>query len=225
MRDIKPYKTLVFDCDGVILNSNQLKIEAYYATAKNYGADDVQAQALVDYHIKLGGISRFVKFDYFLKSILQTTVTDDAIQALLLDFGNEVERRLLHCEIAPGLEILRNETSDIPWMMISGGDQNELRKILAIRKIDHYFDAGIFGSPDNKDQVLAREGSTGNLQMPALFMGDSRYDHESSTRAGLDFIFMSDWTDFPEWETYCAEHGISILKNVGMLRKDCSNNV
>ena len=47
-RKIQEYKSIVFDCDGVILDSNVVKTEAYFRTAKNLGATDEQAEALVD---------------------------------------------------------------------------------------------------------------------------------------------------------------------------------
>ena len=78
--DIKQYKSIVFDCDGVVLDSNVVKTEAYFRTAKNLGASDRDAQALVDYHVRLGGISRYHKFDYYLREILQQTATQDAIK-------------------------------------------------------------------------------------------------------------------------------------------------
>ena len=38
MFDVKKVNTMIFDCDGVILNSNQLKTQAYYnATFPSYG--------------------------------------------------------------------------------------------------------------------------------------------------------------------------------------------
>ncbi|HWU34779.1 MAG TPA: HAD hydrolase-like protein [Methylovorus sp.] len=215
--NIARYQSLVFDCDGVILNSNFLKIEAYFATAKNFGANDQEAQALVDHHIKLGGISRFVKFEYFLTDILHRPASRKDIDFLLVDFGREVRKRLSSCEIAPGLPQLRERTPDSNWLVISGGDQDELRSIFAERGLLDLFDGGIFGSPDNKDQILARELASGNIRAPALFMGDSRYDHESSTRAGLDFIFMSNWTDFEGWPEYCHLHHIQVLGGVAEL--------
>ena len=35
--NLKKYKTLVFDCDGVILDSNRIKTEAFYRTTQKYG--------------------------------------------------------------------------------------------------------------------------------------------------------------------------------------------
>jgi phosphoglycolate phosphatase-like HAD superfamily hydrolase len=65
--------------------------------------------------------------------------------------------------------------------------------------------------------VLAREKASGNLQLPALFLGDSKYDFEAATRAGLDFVFISEWTEVPNWQAYCAENKITSLHNIFQL--------
>ena len=212
--DLKQYKTLVFDCDGVVLNSNPLKTEAYYRVAVGFGANHEQAQALVDYHVRLGGISRFIKFRYFLEEIMHQPVTDESMALLLESFADEIHRELLTCEMAPGLIELREITKDARWMLVSGGDQAELRALFAERGIDYLFDAGIFGSPDNKDVILEREIATGNLATPALFFGDSRYDHEASKRAHLDFIFLSAWTELGNWQSYCKANGVLVFERL-----------
>ena len=208
---------MVFDCDGVVLNSNVVKTEAYFRTAKNLGATDAQAQALVDYHVKLGGISRYYKFDWYVREVLKKPVTDAAIKALLDGFSQELTMGLMQCNLAKGIFDLREATPNAKWSILSGGDQQEIRALFAKRKIAHLFDGGLFGSPDNKDEVLAREKSNGNLQFPALFLGDAKYDFEAASRAGLDFIFLSDWTEVPYWQAYCAQHKITVLDNISQL--------
>jgi phosphoglycolate phosphatase-like HAD superfamily hydrolase len=79
------------------------------------------------------------------------------------------------------------------------------------------FDSGLFGSPDNKDTILMREIESGNIEFPALYIGDSKYDYASSTRAGLDFVFLSDWTDMQDWETFCEEYQIHYCENIQSL--------
>ncbi|MGZ8250874.1 MAG: HAD family hydrolase [Methylophilaceae bacterium] len=215
--DVFQYKTIIFDCDGVVLDSNQLKIQVYFDTAIKFGATEKQAKALVDYHVLLGGISRYTKFEYFLLEILGQPATESAMQQLFDDFGREVERLLSDCEIAPGLDELRQATPMSRWLVVSGGDQIELGKIFMKRGISHHFDAGIFGSPDNKDEILARELAHGKIVKPALFLGDSKYDHVASTAAGLDFIFLSGWTDFEGWQEYCSSNKIVVLTSIGDL--------
>ena len=199
---MKKYKTFFFDCDGVVLNSNAVKTSAFRSVAAEYGID--HADAFIEYHIRNGGISRYRKFDYFLRNIVGTEVTPLTLDSLVSKYAEQVRLGLLECEIAPGLGELRVKTSGIRWLLASGGDQSELREVFAARRIDRWFDGGIFGSPDSKEIILKREIENGNAVLPALFFGDSRYDHVAATGAGLDFVFVSGWTEFELWPKYFA---------------------
>jgi phosphoglycolate phosphatase-like HAD superfamily hydrolase len=215
--DLTKYKTIVFDCDGVVLDSNITKIDSYFRTAKKLGATDVQAQMLVDHHVKFGGISRYPKFVWYIEKVLKEKATKVAVQEYLDAFSLAVKKGLMRCKIADGLHALRNKTPGAKWLVVSGGDQQEIRDLFEQRELVDFFDSGLFGSPDNKDEILAREKENGNIELPALFIGDSKYDYESSTRAGLDFVFLSDWTDVPDWKAFCAEHKIHVCRNIQSL--------
>lgn len=206
MLELSAYRTLVLDCDGVILNSNDLKSEAFRKAALPYGM--AAAGALVKYHIANGGVSRYRKFEYFLKEIAPVCNNGLGLNALLEQYADLVREGLMSCEIAKGIEALRALTSRARWLVVSGGDQMELREIFAQRGIDRHFDGGIFGSPDTKDAILAREIAARNIRRPALFLGDSRYDHEVATAAGLDFTFISGWSDCADWPEYVAGNGL-----------------
>lgn len=212
--EINKYKTIVFDCDGVILDSNITKIDSYFRTAKKLGGTDTQAQALVDHHVKFGGISRYPKFVWYIEEVLKQTATKEAVQEYLEAFSLAVTKGLMRCKIADGLQRLRDATPNTNWLVVSGGDQQEIRELFDKRGLTDLFNGGLFGSPDNKDEIFEREKANGNIQMPALFIGDSKYDYESSTRAGLDFVFLSDWTDVPNWEYFCAENKIPVSRNI-----------
>lgn len=211
---INRFRTLVFDCDGVVLNSNKVKTQAFYQAALPYG--ETAAQALVDYHVANGGISRYKKFAYFVDELVPLHAPDIAgpgLDQLLDAYAGAVRHGLLNCEVAEGLEALR-QASDARWLIVSGGDQAELRDVFQARGLDTLFDGGIFGSPDSKDEILARELANGNITQPALFIGDSRYDHVASSAAGLSFVFIRQWTEFPDWQTYCAERNLSTVMAV-----------
>lgn len=209
------YATLVFDCDGVVLDSNRVKTDAFRSAALPYGVD--LAEALVAYHIARGGVSRYVKFEHFLTHIVPPGRTGPDLQALLDRYGDAVRAGLMTCAVAPGLRALRDSHPDQRWLIVSGGDQSELREIFAARDLDGMFDGGIFGSPDTKDDILAREISCGNIRTPALFLGDSTYDHRASTGAGLDFVFLSGWSEVVDWPAYVAQHGLKQVSDVAAL--------
>ena len=92
--DLKKYRTIVFDCDGVVLNSNKTKVNAYFEVAKRNGGTDEQAQALVDYHVKLGSFPRNGKIEYYLKEIAKQPVTDETIQRYLDTFEEILDKTL-----------------------------------------------------------------------------------------------------------------------------------
>jgi len=147
-----------------------------------------------------------------LRDMVKVRVTKEAVQHLLQQFTTEATIGLLKCDIAPGLKELREATPHANWILVSGADEKELRSVFAQRGIAEWFDGGIYGSPLNKDQILGRELSRGNCNMPAIFFGDSQYDHEASTEAGLDFVFMSQWTDMKNWEGYCEEQHVAVAR-------------
>ncbi len=195
--DLSSYQTLVFDCDGVVLNSNKVKTQAFYDATLSFGHD--KAQALVDYHVQNGGISRYLKFEYFIKEILQQALTKTLLDNLLEKFATKVKSGLMQCDIALGLTELRKQTPQANWLIVSGGDQDELREVFAARGLFELFDGGIFGSPDNKDVILERELDNRNIQKQALFFGDSKYDFQAAVRANLDFVFLTNWTEVEDW--------------------------
>lgn len=207
--NVRNYKTLVFDCDGVVLDSNSVKTQAFYNAALAYGTQ--AAEELRQYHTENGGISRYKKFEYFLSVIVADASTGPDLDGLLNSFAVDVKRGLQSCKLADGLEVLREQTQGIKWMIVSGGDQDELREVFANRGLDHYFDGGIFGSPSSKENILEHELSSGNIVTPALFIGDSRYDHVAAAGADLDFLFVRDWSEFKEYESYCSSHKLPVI--------------
>ena len=139
------------------------------------------------------------------------------VNELVRVYAAYVRQGLLSCTVADGLAKLRANTSNLRWMVVSGGDERELRHIVSARGLDHLFDCGIYGSPSNKDEILSREIASGNLRLPALFVGDSRYDHEAAIRAGLQFAFVSGWSEFSGWQEYCQSYHIPVIDRIGNL--------
>ncbi|WP_300319068.1 HAD-IA family hydrolase [Idiomarina sp.] len=214
-RSVAEYQTLVFDCDGVVLNSNHVKTNAFYKATLPYGEN--AANAFVKYHTENGGVSRYKKFAYFLDAIVPN-VEGPGLDELLERYAAEVVDGLLTCDVAEGLDELRKQTSDSRWLIVSGGDQDELRLVFEKRGLASLFDGGIFGSPTPKKDILDRELANGNIQQHALFIGDSKYDYESAKHAGLDFVFLSGWSEVDSWQSWVIDNNHSEFTSVKALQ-------
>ena len=212
---IEKYNSIVFDCDGVLLNSNKLKSEAFYKAALPYGVE--AANDLVSYHMKNGGVSRYIKFELFLRDLIPKGALGPSIDELLNVYAVEVRQGLLTCEIAKGLAELREKTITSDWFIVSGGDQQELREVFRLRGLTSLFNGGIYGSPSTKDEILESLIVSDKVSDSGLFLGDSKYDYLAATKANLDFIFVSDWSEFFEWDHYFSDKDIPVVSRLSDL--------
>ncbi|MDC3122158.1 HAD family hydrolase, partial [Prochlorococcus sp. AH-716-J21] len=88
IRNLNDYQTFVFDCDGVILNSNKIKTDSFRKVLTPFG--NIAAEKLIKYHVKNGGVSRYAKFKYFLDEIYPKfgkSITKPNFDDLLNNYG------------------------------------------------------------------------------------------------------------------------------------------
>ena len=205
----------MFDCDGVVLDSNRIKTEAFRTAALPFGPES--ADRLRAYHLENGGVSRYLKFRHFLESIVEGEAPAGSYERLLDRYATEVGRGLSTAPVASGLQRIRDETRSATWILASGGDQTELRGVFEERGLSRFFDGGIYGSPTPKDEILASCRDRGLLDRPALFLGDSRYDFEVASDFGLDFLFVEAWSEFQEWQDHQRVHGYRSVRTLSDL--------
>jgi phosphoglycolate phosphatase-like HAD superfamily hydrolase len=222
IRDLSHAMTIIFDCDGVVLDSNRVKTEAFRSAARPWGV--AAAEALVAHHVAYGGVSRYAKFAYFFDHILPQQAPSAVpgrdgpdMDALLAAYAQTVQHGLMTCPVADALRNLRVATPQARWLIVSGGDQAELREVFSARNIAGYFDGGIFGSPDTKEAILTREINAGNIHGPAVFLGDSRLDYEAAVRAGLEFIYVAEWSEWADGARLAAEGTFPMVRSLGDL--------
>lgn len=213
--DITQYDTIAFDCDGVILDSNKVKTQAFYNATVEF--DEQAAHALRQYHVESGGISRFKKFEWVIENYLSHLNKESTLDTLLQNYANEVSHGLRTCKINPALNELKKLNERANWLVVSGGAQSELREIFEERDLTKLFQNGIFGSPDSKDEIFARELNSKNICGKALFIGDSKYDYVSATNAGLDFVFVAEWSEVKNWTAFCEENSVMYVDTLNEL--------
>ena len=149
---MKKYDVWLFDCDGVILDSNHIKTEAFWRAGMAYSHRD--AETLVQYHVKHGGVSRYEKLEYFFKEIRGETDYNDKLHKMLNEYAAFVEEGLRKCSEVPGvrdfLKLLR-KSANVRAYVVSGSDEKELRRVFMHRGLDEYFE-GIFSNRIDLEQ-------------------------------------------------------------------------
>ena len=93
------------------------------------------------------------------------------------------------------IDKLKKNNKDI--FIMSGGDPKEIKSILKIRKIDHYFNH-VYGGPLTKEENF----KISNPKKPIIFFGDSKHDYLVSLIFNLDFIFVYGYTNQLNWNEF-----------------------
>ena len=132
-------------------------------------------------------------------------------------YSSECKSLLCKSEVSKNLKKLRRISGEIPWLVVSGGDQNELREVFKHKKIFSYFNGGIYGSPDKKNIIIQREIHNKTIKFPALMFGDSKLDFVVAKANDIDFLFVTQWTDFEDYESYCIENTIETIYSLSEI--------
>ncbi len=218
MLNLRKYKSLIFDCDGVILNSNKIKSNCFRKIFEPYNKE--ATEEFISYHESHGGISRYIKIRYFLEKILpkySDNCFKEDYEILINQYGEYCKSSLLDAEVSKGIPELRLYTKKQKWLIVSGSDQEELKDVFKYKNIDKFFDGGIFGSPDKKTDILEREIKNNSILLPGLFFGDSWLDHIAAKENNLDFLFVKKWTDFKNYKYYCQNNSLKIIDSISEI--------
>lgn len=181
------YKHLIFDFDGVLVESNDIRFEGFQLLFKDFPNDKVHH--LIQYARSNGGMSRYEKIRYFFEEILTEPISDDNVQKLAKRYSELVKDKVIRAKPVSGsLEFLSSYGKKYDLAIVSGSDQEELRDICKTRKIDHFF-IEILGSPVSKESNIALLLSKMEWERKScLFIGDSINDLDAAMANEIDFI-------------------------------------
>ena len=135
-----------------------------------------------------GGVSRYRKFAWFFSEVLGREITPEESEEWGKRFAAYSLEEVKRCPLIPGVEkALTDWEGKLPMCVCSGSPTEELRSILDLRKLSHFFRL-ILGSPPAKAQVLANIVREMKLD-PAdvLMVGDASTDRDAAEEVGTQF--------------------------------------
>lgn len=178
---------VIFDFDGVICDSVNIKTEAFLELYKEY--DQNILGKIREFHLKNGGVSRFEKIKFFEESILQRSFTKNDLMILSNKFSEIVTQKVVNSEYIFGsLQFLKQCKLKLKVFLCTATPQFEIEKILIAKDIKQYFD-DVYGSPEDKYVLFQKLLFTHKLECENLiYFGDSISDYEVAKFYNIDFI-------------------------------------
>lgn len=187
MKNLVEYKVLLWDFDGVIMDSNLIREQGFIEVLKSYPSEEVQK--LIRFHRENGGLSRYVKFKFFFENILQSSLSQEELTRLTDEFSLIMKRNLTSDKliIHDSLDFIKMYSKKIEMHIVSGSDQNELRGLCEYFNIANHFKS-INGSPTHKDLLVEEIIQLGKLNRDDVcLIGDSVNDLNAASVNGINF--------------------------------------
>ncbi len=206
-------RAIIFDFDGVIADSNNVKTDAFVKLFKDY-PEHIRG-LIKKFHLQNGGMSRFDKFRYIYANFLKENLPDGKFNKLCEDFNKLVINGVVNAPMVDGVEdFLKRNKNKYDMHIVSGTPDYEIKEIVKRRGLDKYF-LNIYGSPETKKDLIIKVLNRNNYSKEeVIFLGDSINDYEGALSAGVEFVAKI--SNNVEFELF---PGVSIKTKVKTIRE------
>lgn len=203
----------IFDCDGVILDSNPVKIAAFRAALAH--EDPALVEAFIDEHRRTGGISRYAKLARFYRELRPVENPNKAIGKALERFAETARAGLQTCPEVPGVRelLIALARRNVAVHVVSGGDEDEVREALEAHGLATLV-SGIHGSPTPKREHLERLRDEGELLPGGVYFGDAELDMQLAECFGLEFVFVAGVSDWQQGRAVVRARGHRAIEDL-----------
>ncbi len=180
-------KNIVFDFDGVILDSVPVKTEAFKKLFDDYAEDKVQK--LIEYHLENGGKSRYLKIKYFFNEILNQEIHKKDILFYANKYSDLTKKELSKEKylMVDTMTFIEQNYQNYNLHIASGADENDLKFICQSLELSKYF-ISIHGSPKIKNEIVRDILNKNQYKKnETILIGDSKNDHEAANINNIEF--------------------------------------
>ncbi|EAK1250282.1 HAD family hydrolase [Campylobacter sp. RKI_CA19_01122] len=187
MINIENIKNIIFDFDGVILDSVGLKTQAFAELFKEFPENKVKE--LLEFHLKNGGISRYQKIQYFFENIIHREISDGEILKYAKKYSKLTKEKLSNSKhiIKETFDFIKKNQKCYNMHIASGADEQDLLEICDKLKLSQYF-LSIHGSPIKKDILVKNILISNNYQnKETILIGDSVNDFQVALENNIYF--------------------------------------
>lgn len=179
---------IIFDLDGVILDSVALKTELFLRCYDGE-LDEAQKAFVREYQAHHGGVGRAEKFKHFEAFLFGRNPDDARINKLIKLYQMHLFEEIDDCALLPGvIEFLKFVQKSCDLHLVSGTLHEDLLRIAKTRSLTDYFNT-IAGSPMTKNDAFANIIKRANYHPDAvLAIGDSITEYEVARACGIHFV-------------------------------------
>ena len=177
---------IIFDCDGVVLESVEMKIAAFLDVLPQ---DPRRLEEVRRYYQEYSGLPRHEQLEHVFGRIYGLPLGPESEAEISRRYGAVIADDYRRCPLVPGArELLEAYSAHCPLFLVSGTPHDELDAVIEAHGLTPCFE-GVFGSPTEKATHCAAILREWKLDPARVVMvGDSTADLDAARAVGIPFI-------------------------------------
>ena len=181
-------KIMVFDFDGVIIDSAEVKIDEYRNLFSQFTKNETTLNEIINIYKNSAGIPRETTLKKVFKVVLDKTISNQEVEDLSLDFSKRIFQRLETIEPLKGVLEYLTIHREVNKYIISGAPNSDVSYLTKKLKLSKYFKS-IKGGPLNKKNEMINIRKLTNVKAQEIvYFGDQKNDCIAAKSAGVGFI-------------------------------------
>ena len=181
-------KIMVFDFDGVIIDSTEVKVDEYRNLFSQFTKNETTLNEIINIYRNSAGIPRETTFKKVFKEVLDKTISNQEVKNLSSDFSKQIFRRLETLEPLKGFLKYLAIHKEINKHILSGAPNSDIFYLMKKLNLSKYFKS-IKGGPLNKKNELINIMNLEKVKAKDIvYFGDQKNDHIAAKSAGVGFI-------------------------------------
>lgn len=207
----------LFDCDGVILDSNNLKIKAVQETLNEISYPEALIDIAIENFRKNFGRTRLKHFQVFFEIFSNDKYFPESqtdLHEAIKIYGDKVKALYLYSDIIPETYNFIKKIDKNNLFVVSASDQEELRQVF-LKNLPYIPIKNIFGGPESKSnniQFILSKKDTNN----AILYGDSLHDLEAADKCNINFCGLLKFSADPETlKSACIKNNYKYRNTLG----------
>lgn len=192
---------IIFDFDGLLVDSVRVKQDCFTKISENYGYRYSDVVASISVQKKV-----WTRNDFFREISKMSNMKID-FESIKKEFDIMCFDAIICADREDNLQFYRDKSDDY-WALVSATPEVELKKIVGHFQWSKYFQSGIYGAPSSKvENIIPILKKFKNESNQCYMLGDTVTDFDVSKKLSLDFAWISRWShesdaQFPRSKSY-----------------------
>jgi len=179
---------MVFDFDGVIIDSMNVKVDEYKILFSQFTKDESILNEIADIYKNSIGIPREITLKKVFNEVLDQNISDQEVENLSQFYSKAIFSRLETIKPLNGFLDYLTLHKEVNKHIISGAPHSDIAYLTNKLKLSKHFKSIKGGPLEKKDALIGFKNQEKVKEQEIVYFGDQKNDYNAAKAAEVQFI-------------------------------------